>query len=101
MKTEYIFKELRLIHNRLDDIDKKLTQQQEPMQIPESLLLSLPDHLRKTFIVVMKLGTVCATDVSIQTGRMRSVESSYLNQLVFNKLLKKHRESKKVIYEII
>jgi len=46
-----------------------------------SWLLTLPDHLRKTWIALDRLGRARAPDVAAITGRARAVESSYLNQL--------------------
>ena len=44
-------------------------------------LLNLPDNLRKTYIALLKRNNSSATDISTLTGRQRSVESTYLNQL--------------------
>lgn len=63
-------------------------------------LLSLPDHLRKTAIVVCKLGRATADEVSNETKRARAVESSYLNQLVVMGHMKKERKGRDVYFYI-
>jgi len=57
-------------------------------------LLSLPDHLRKSALALATLGEATATDLSKETGRVRAVESDYLNQLVSMSLVKKKRKGR-------
>jgi len=61
-------------------------------------LLSIPDHLRQTLVVTQKLGMTTSEDVAGQTGRAKSLESSYLNQLARASLLKKQRLGRKVYF---
>ena len=61
-------------------------------------LLSLPDSLRKSVLVVLTLGKATAENVANKTGRARSVESAYLNQLVRMGYLKRVREGKRVYF---
>jgi hypothetical protein len=61
-------------------------------------LLSLPDHLRKTYFQSIKLDRVTADDVAEQTKRARAVESNYLNQLVLMGYLSKKRIGRKVYF---
>jgi len=63
-----------------------------------SIVLSLPDHLRKTYTAVMMYDRVTADDVSEVTKRARAVESSYLNQLVTMGQLTKGRNGRKVYF---
>ena len=72
----------------------------EGMPLDAATLLSLPDHLRKTAMAISKLGEATATDVSKETGRVRAVESDYLNQLVGMGHIKKKRKSHDVIFYI-
>jgi len=72
----------------------------EGMPLDAATLLSLPDHLRKTAMAMCKLGEATATDISKETGRVRAVESDYLNQLVGMGYLKKKRKSHDVIFYI-
>jgi len=61
-------------------------------------LLSLPDHLRKSALTIVKLGKAMAEDVAKETGRARAIESAYLNQLVRMGYLKRVREGKRVYF---
>jgi len=63
-------------------------------------LLSLPDHLRKTAIMITKLGRATAAEVARETGRARAVESNYLNQLVTMKHIQRERKGKKVCFYV-
>jgi len=72
----------------------------EGMPLDAATLLSLPDHLRKTAMAICKLGEATATDISRETGRVRAVESDYLNQLVGMGHIKKKRKSHDVIFYI-
>lgn len=63
-------------------------------------LLSLPDHLRKSAMGLATLGEATATDLSKETGRVRAVESDYLNQLVSMGLVKKKRKGRDVYFYV-
>lgn len=63
-------------------------------------LLSMPDHLRKTAMVVCRLGRATAEEVAQQTRRARAVESGYLNQLVVMGHLKKERVGRKAYFYV-
>jgi len=83
------------IRQRLDEIENMFSKwHPQPLNISESKLLSLPDNLRKTYLVVASKGECSATQVSNLTGRSRAIESSYLNQLVRMGWLTKRRNSK-------
>jgi hypothetical protein len=64
------------------------------------LLLSLPDHLRKTFVTLRNLRRATAKDVAKRTCRARAVESSYLNHLVVMKHVNKERTGRKVYFYV-
>lgn len=63
-------------------------------------IVSLPDHLIKTGIVIAKIERGTALDVAKETGRARAAESDYLNQLVIMGYLKKKRSMRKVVFYI-
>ncbi len=63
-------------------------------------LLVLPDHLRKTAMVICRRNAATASEVTEETGRARAVESNYLNQLVNLGHIKKKREGRKVYFYI-
>ena len=96
-----ILREIREIHYRLDDIENSISSwNPRPLEIPEPELLSLPDHLRKTYVTVASKGEPTATEVSNLTGRCRSIESNYLNQLVRLGWLTRRRNSKNVFFRL-
>jgi len=76
-------------------------QRAQPLRIPESRLLSLPDNLRKTYLIVASEGECSASQVSVLSGRSRAIESSYLNQLVRMGWLTKHRSSKTLQFRAV
>lgn len=63
-------------------------------------LLSLPDHLRKTALTLIKLGSAMADDVAKGTGRARAIESAYLNQLVRMEYVWRKRVGKRVYFSV-
>jgi hypothetical protein len=92
-----IFKEMMNIRYRLDDLEKGISNwNPQPLEVPNMKLLTLSDHLRKTYMIVASRGECNATVVSNQTGRCRSVESNYLNQLSRMGWLNKRRVSKNI-----
>jgi hypothetical protein len=94
--------EMMQIRYRLDDIEAALSKwNPRPLEISESELLLLPDHLRKTYMTVMSKGECNATEVSNLTGRCRAMESNYLNQLVRMGWLSKDRDSKTTRFHLI
>jgi len=95
VRLDQILQELLNIRHRLDDIENEFSKwQPQPITVSESNLFSLPDNLRKSYLIVMSKGECCATEVSNMTGRSRAMESSYLNQLVRMGWLAKRRNSK-------
>lgn len=102
MRLDRIFQELIDIRHRLDDIERMFSNQRpQPLRISESKLLSLPDNLRKTYLIVASEGECSATRVSDLSGRSRAIESSYLNQLVRMGWLTKHRNSKTLQFRTV
>ena len=72
----------------------------ENMPLDVTTLLSLPDHLRKSALALATLREATATDLSKETGRVRAVESDYLNQLVSMGLVKKKRKGRDVYFYV-
>jgi len=64
------------------------------LALSPSTLVSLPDHLRKTAIIVCQLREASAADVAARSGRARAAESDYLNQLARMGLLRKKRKGR-------
>jgi hypothetical protein len=89
------------MRQRLDDIENNFSNwNPQPVNVPESELISLPDHLRKTYVVVASKGECDAVQVSNFTGRCRAIESNYLNQLSRMGWLHKRRISKAVHFRL-
>jgi len=94
---EEILREIMHIRTRLDEIEKGFAGwKPQPVDMSESDLVALPDHLRKTYVVVTSKGECTAVQVSNLTGRCRAIESNYLNQLSRMGWLNKRRVSKTV-----
>ena len=99
---EQIFKEMQTIHFRLDDLENNVSGwTPQPLEISESKLISLPDHLRKTYMTVASKGECSSTIVSNTTGRCRAIESNYLNQLTRMGWLNKRRVAKAVHFRVV
>lgn len=65
-------------------------------------LTQIPQHLRDTFRTILKRDAgATALDISLETGKSRSLESDYLNQLVDRGFVIKKREGKKVLFSKI
>lgn len=97
--SDRIFREMQEIRYRLDEIEKAISSwKPQPLEIHESELLRLPDHLRTTYLTTLSLGECNATDVSDHTGRCRAIESNYLNQLARTGWLLKRRDSKSICF---
>jgi len=97
-----IFKEMLNIRYRLDDLEKNFSNwNPQPLEVPDTELLQLPDHLRMTYMRVAARGESNATLVSNLTGRCRAVESNYLNQLARMGWLNKRRISKTIHFRPI
>ena len=97
-----ILQEMMQIRYRLDDIEAALSGwDPRPLEISESELFSLPDHLRKTYLTVMSKGECNATEASNLTGRCRAMESNYLNQLARMGWLSKRRDSKTLRFSLV
>ena len=99
---QHIYNEMRFIRYRLEDIEKALydIKTMKATNVDRSPLLSLPDHLRRTFEVVLEYGECDATCVSKQTKKCRAVESSHLNELVRMNRLVKYKKSKGTYFSL-
>jgi hypothetical protein len=99
---DHLYHELQEIRYRLDDIERSFSNwNPATLKISESELLSLSDHLRKTYLTVASNGECNATQVSNLTGRCRAIESNYLNQLVGTGWLTKRRDSKEIRFYVV
>jgi len=97
-----ILQEMQEIRYRLDNIENSISRWNPPtLEISQSDLFLLPDHLRKAYLTVASKGECSATETSAITGRCRAVESNYLNQLVRAGWLAKRRSSKVTLFRLV
>jgi regulator of replication initiation timing len=90
-------KRLLSIERRIEEIESHLHPIVEDQV---ALYLTVPDSLRKSLFAVSELSKATADDVCIKTGRHRSIENKYLNELVRAGWLKRERIGKKVYYSL-
>lgn len=104
----------QMLLDRLDSIDKRIRILEGKMReggrkpklgtynltrLNVIELLELPDTLRKSVVAIGELGGVAtAEEVAKKTGRVRNLESIYLNQLVRMNRLNKMRKGRKVFF---
>jgi len=75
-----------LLQQILDELRLQRKEKQSPARYDWNILLSLPDHLRKTALALALQGLATATDIANITHRARAVECLYLNHLVMRGL---------------
>lgn len=99
---------LESINTKLDKIERSQARPAELHQKPSEktklpldvdVLLSLPDHLRKTAIAISEKGSATADEISSETGRTRAAESDYMNQLVKMGYVSKKRKGRTVYFQ--
>lgn len=98
------------LNETLSSLLESLKNRSEPMHAGEASgkakhldaggLMSLPDHLRKTAMAMVKLGEGTASSVSHVTSRVRAAESDYLNQLFAMGYLRKRRVGRDRVFSI-
>jgi len=100
--VEAEFKTLNMQMETINEI-KELFSKDEMNTLKEldpTVLLSLPDYLRKTLMELSKHEEATAETVSRNTGRSRAIESLYLNQLCRMGLARKKRVGKRVYFSL-
>lgn len=105
---EKIEESLERLNDKIEvmiEIQKNSSSQKTSLALPDAsldvmTLLSMPDHLRKTAMVICRCSRATAEETSEQTKRARAVESAYLNQLVIMGYLKKERKGRKAYFYI-
>ncbi len=80
------------------DLLQQQTLQIQTQDIQTSVLLDIPDHMRKSLIKLMEKGEATAEEISDETARSRSLESAYLNSLANWGYVKKNRKGQLVYY---
>lgn len=74
-------------------------KEEEKPKLDQTRLLQIPDHLRKSLLVVYESGPSDSITVASKTGRTRALESAYLNQLTLLGYLTKKRVRRKILFE--
>ena len=107
VKLEEVVEVLRQVSSKIDRMNETLEKilrlltekgDAELKPLDAMTLVSLPDHLRQTVMVMLRVGEATAGEVAEKTGRARAVESGYLNQLVRMGLLGKGRRGRMVYF---
>lgn len=114
MEEGTIVKRLESIEQRLKGIENLLKEisatglrpgieapRRDTLTVGVEGLLELPDSLRRTMMALQELKEATAEETTEKTGRTRSVESIYLNQLARMGLLHRSRRGKKVYFEMV
>lgn len=99
-EIELTFKQIRKDIEDIVTTLKTESAKSEGRSFKPSILLNFPDHLRKTVRVLLDMGMGTAKDISDETKRSRSLESTYLNQLVTMGYVEKERKGQMVYYKI-
>lgn len=114
MEEGNIVKRLESIEQRLKRIETLLKEisaagarpgievpRRDTLTVGVEGLLELPDSLRRTMMALQELKEATAEETAGKTGRTRSVESIYLNQLARMGLLQRSRRGKKVYFGLV
>ena len=100
-------KKIRSIEERLAILekmvisDKKAKGSNVRLSISVDDLLALPNSLRTTVMAIQDINEGTSLDVAKKSGRTRSVETIYLNQLVRMGYLTRERRGRKVYFRPI
>ncbi len=88
---------LRQLESRVTAVE---TRSSPPIDDKMAMFLTVPDSIRKSLFAVSNLVSCTADEVSEMTGRHRSIENKYLNELYRSGWLKRERKGKKIFYSL-
>lgn len=88
---------LRQLESRVAEVELRSSS---PVDDKMAMFLTVPDSIRKSLLAVSTLGSCTADEVSEITGRHRSIENKYLNELYRSGWLKRDRKGKKIFYSL-
>ncbi|WP_340818005.1 helix-turn-helix domain-containing protein [Methanolobus sp. WCC4] len=99
-----ILEYLRDMNDRLRSLELRVIEL-ESRNSPDvndkmAAFLTVPDSIRKSLFAVSKLTSCTADEVSEITGRHRSIENKYLNELYRAGWLERERRGKKIYYSL-
>ena len=100
--NQSLINQLQKLEDRLASLESRVSSMESQfspvIEDKMALFLTVPDTIRKSLFAVSQLEKCTAEDVSEITGRHRSIENKYLNELVRSGWLEKKREGKKMHY---
>ncbi|TQD24477.1 TrmB family transcriptional regulator [Methanolobus vulcani] len=88
---------LKLLELRIADLEARNSL---AINDKMAVFLTVPDSIRKSLFAVSKLTSCTADEVSEITGRHRSIENKYLNELYRAGWLERERKGKKIYYSL-
>jgi hypothetical protein len=88
---------LRQLESRVIEVEMRSSP---PIDDKMAMFLTVPDSIRKSLFAVSSLVLCTADEVSGITGRHRSIENKYLNELYRSGWLKRDRKGKKIFYSL-
>lgn len=106
MKEE-VSERIRKIEERLDALEKMIKAvgislaENPPQSINLRDLLALPSSLQKSMLAVQEFREATASKVAEKTGRDRTVETIYLNQLMRLGYLSKERRGRRIYFKAL
>lgn len=98
---------IKKIEERLDVLEGMvralgaLPTREQPKSVDMSDLLALPSCLQKTMLTAQELREATSSEVAEKTGRDRTVETIYLNQLMRLGYLSKERKGRKIYFKAL
>ena len=98
---------MKRIEDRLDVLEKMIKTvetslaESPPQSINLRDLLALPSSLQKTMLAVQELKEATSSKVAEKTGRDRTVETIYLNQLSRLGYLGRERKGRKIYFKVL
>jgi predicted transcriptional regulator len=97
---------IKRLEERLEVVEKTLqlrdlSTSSSSVSLSQKDLLALPSSLQKTMLAIQELQEATSTGVAKETGRARSVETIYLNQLARLGYLNKERKGRKIFFKIL
>jgi len=105
--VDEVLERITKIEERLDFLEKTISSLGHPSSvnmlnsIDLSELLDLPSSLQKTMLAVQELNEATASEVAQKTGRDRTIESIYLNQLMRLGHLNRERKGRKIHFKVM
>jgi len=100
-----LFEKLANLEKHIEALESRILKLElsSSSQIDDKMavFLNVPDSIRKSLFAVSKLESCTADEVSsITTGRHRSIENKYLNELYRAGWLERNRKGKKIYYSM-